>query len=439
MNRKENIISMKTFFFFLRQSVIIRLAFFALLLIPLAIHALGDTNDSDLVNGFIKSKGYTQPIIFDKSNIKQFWIDKSVVSQKDFFTIYNTPGYSTDASPLKIQLANVNEAQDCKIEMITETSDVAFFILDSKNKSISSSQKDDDFINYHVFSSVFHLEDTQNTSFYIKFSAPLAEINIKKIILSFSTNKNGSFLAHPGKTVFNKDIITTDSEIKVISDNSFEITGKRTVIRSAKKILTSDHPFDLSIKVKNTGNETTQLYIGYAIYTKNGKWLTPANYPYRDTSKILTVISSEEGSDKIIVDSLPEWGKKSCLAVNVKEDMSDIPECSFADGTIVDVKEIEDGHAEITLDKPVMKVPEKGTKVRVHGALGAYVYTNIVKLQPGQEELLSSTIAKDDAFLQFSSTFFPRGVYYAVPLIRSYSSDPNNDNTILVTDFSISY
>ncbi len=431
---------MKTGFSILRQGVITRLAFFALLLIPSAVHAQGVTNDSDLINSFIKAKGYTQPIVFDKSNIKQFWIDKSVVRQKDFFTICNTPGYLTDASPLKIQLANVNEAQDCKIEVITETSDVAFSIFDSKNKSISSSRQDDDFINYHVFSSVFHLEDTQNTSFHVKFFAPLAEINIKKIILSFSTNKNGSFLAHPGKTVFSKDNITIkNSEIKEISDNSFETTGKRTAIRSAKKFLISDHPFDLSVKVKNTGKETTQLYVGYDIYTKNRKELTRANYPYKEKSKILTVISSVERSDKIIVDSLPEWRKKAYLAVNVKEDMSDIPECSFADGTIVDVKEIEDGHAEITLDKPVMNVLEKGTKVRVHGANDASIYMHSVKLQPGQEELLSSTIAKDDAFLQLSSKAFSRGVYYAVPLIRSYSSDPNNDNTILVTDFSISY
>ena len=439
MNRKEYINSMKTGFSILRQSVITRLAFFALLLIPSAVHAQEVTNDSDLINSFIRAKGYTQSIVFDKSNIKQFWIDKSVISQKDFFTICNTPGYSTDASPLKIQLANVNEAQDCKIEMITETSDVAFSIFNSKNKSISSSQKDDDFINYHVFSSVFHLEDTQNTSFYVKFSAPLAEINIKKIILSFSTNKNGSFLAHPGKTVFNKDNIETISKLKELSDNSFEITGKRTKIQSTKNFLISDHPFNLSVKAKNTGKETTRLYVGYAIYTKNRKVLSPANYPYKDTSKILTVISSVEGSDKIIVDSLPEWRKESSLAVNVKEDMSDIPECSFVDGTIVDVKEIENGHAEITLDKPVVKGLEKGTKVRVHGVIGAFIYTNIVDLQPGQEELLSSTIAKDDAYLQYSSKAFSRGVYYAVPMIRSYSSNPNNDNTILITDFSISY
>ena len=139
------------------------------------------------------------------------------------------------------------------------------------------------------------------------------------------------------------------------------------------------------------------------------------------------------------MDSLPEWRKESSLAVNVKEDMSDIPECSFVDGTIVDVKEIENGHAEITLDKPVLKGLEKGTKVRVHGVIGAFIYTNIVKLEPGQEELLSSTIAKDDAYLQYSPKAFSRGVYYAVPLILSYSSDANNDNTILITDFSISY
>ena len=48
MNRKEYIISMKTGFSILRQGVITRLAFFALLLIPSAVHAQGVTNDSDL-------------------------------------------------------------------------------------------------------------------------------------------------------------------------------------------------------------------------------------------------------------------------------------------------------------------------------------------------------------------------------------------------------
>ena len=164
------------------------------------------------------------------------------------------------------------------------------------------------------------------------------------------------------------------------------------------------------------------------------------NYPYATgVNNVLTVISSEEGSDKIIVNQYSKWGKNSYLAVNVKEDMSDIPNNSFVDGKIIDVKQIEDNRAEITLDKPLEKALEKGTKVRIHGVSGGYLYTNRRELKPGEEFVFASEIKKDEKFFYYSSAAFSKGVSYVIPIILSYSTVSGKDNTVLISDFSISY
>ena len=445
MKRKQASIAEMGKYPLLKEKTIYGFAFI-LLFFSLFAHAQNSAQaDSNLINSFIKSKGYTYPIVFDDSNIKQFWIDKSVVSQNGFITIFNSTGNLSDLSPLKIQLANVNEAQDCKIEMITESSNVVFSIYNTQNRKLSSSVQDDDFINYHVFSSSFHLEDTPDTVFFVKFSAPLSEIRIKKIILSFEENKNGSYLAYPGTFLFNKDnLINRDnsgakSEVKWISDNSFEITGVKSVAVSSKRLLTSDHAFDLSLKVKNAGEEPATVYIGYEVHSKNGEILRSSNYPYKDINKVLTVVSSAAENSKIIVDAYPEWGKGCFLAINAKEDMTDIPSFTFADGVIKEIKQLENGQAEITLSKPLAKALGKGTKVRVHGVSGGYLYTHQAKLELGQEETFSSSIAKDNSFLQYSPKAFSRGAYYVVPLILSYSSNPDKQNTILISNYKISY
>ena len=41
--------------------------------------------------------------------------------------------------------------------------------------------------------------------------------------------------------------------------------------------------------------------------------------------------------------------------------------------------------------------------------------------------------------LRYSSKAFSRGIYYVVPLILSYSVDPSKDNTVQISDFSVSF
>ena len=153
----------------------------------------------------------------------------------------------------------------------------------------------------------------------------------------------------------------------------------------------------------------------------------------------MTVISSSKGSEKIIVDSYVEWDKNCYLALNAKDDFSDIPNNTFTDGKIIEFKKLENGNAEITLDKPLTSKIMEGTKIRVHGQGGSNLYTGIKTLQPGEEQVFTAARKKDNDVLEFSSNILPRGTYYATPMVLSYSVDPNKDNTILIKDYVISY
>jgi hypothetical protein len=192
------------------------------------------------------------------------------------------------------------------------------------------------------------------------------------------------------------------------------------------------------VKVKNVGNNSTQILIGYKLFSQNIGFLDGKNYPYKGINKVLNIISAPTSSDKIIVDDYPEWSKNCFIAINANEDGSDIPSCTLLNGKIVEVKKIENGQAEITLDNPISSAISKGTKIRIHGMSGSYLYTNSKKLQPGEEETFSSSIKKDDNSKKYSSSSLATGTYYVVPILLSYSIG-SNENTVLISDFSISY
>ena len=60
-------------------------------------------------------------------------------------------------------------------------------------------------------------------------------------------------------------------------------------------------------------------------------------------------------------------------------------------------------------------------------------------LQPGEMVTFKSAIKKDDNYFMFSLKAFCHGTYYVIPLILSNSLDSDKENTILITDFSVSY
>ena len=398
--------------------------------------------DNELFEQFVKANGYQGVISFDAANIKQFWIDNSVISKDELISI-SLDQITFKSQPLKIQLANVNETMDCRIDVMMDKPDISFSVLDNSLKKIADSSNGEDFIQNYIVSSNFHLEDTKGLSFYIQFQSIQAEpVIIKKILLSFSKNYNSMFLASPGTLKITNKLVSFSNATERSGEQGFEATGYNTELYSINNILVSDNPINMSVKIKNTGTKPTRIYLGYAVYSKNGILLSGNNYPYNNINKILYIISSEEGSDKIIVDSMPEWAKNCQLALNAQEDLSDIPNTSFADGKIANIKLLSNGHAEITMDQPLKKALKTGMQVRITGVAGAYFYTNVRDFQPDKEEILNSSICKDNSCIQYSSgasNTLPKGAYHIKPLILSYSTNSKEDNTILISDFLVSF
>lgn len=414
------------------------------LTVPLILFAQKDigTDNQRLIEQYVSSKG-RDVISFDASNIKQFWISNSVISKKDSFELYlETTNKSGFASvPLPIQIINVNETQDCTVEVISENNGLEFSVLDSSSKEISRSSSSEKFLHYNVASSTFHWEDIQKKFFLKFYSKDTLELSIKKVIFSFSKNPKSSFLESPGVIQFNENDVTGGIVRQAISESSFSVSGKRTVLVSNKKILVTDNTVSCSVTIKNITDKPVNIFVGYAPYTKDYNRIQIKNNPYNITgNEILKVVSSERNTNKIIVDSYPMWKKGCYLALNAKEDYVDFPNFSIIESPINEVKKNDETHTEIIFDKPIKDAIPQGISVRVHEFNGdTYLFTAKPRLQAGEEVTLQSSLKKDDNLLLFSPKAFSRGVYYVVPVILSYSIDPNDENTVIISDFKITY
>jgi hypothetical protein len=394
------------------------------------------TDDAALLDSYIQSKGYNNTIVFTPSNIKQFWTEKSVFSQNETINILLDDELKK-SSLLRIQLANVDVSQDCRIDIISKNDDLQFSVLSNEKTVISDALQNDTFIGYSVKSATFHLEDTNDYSFFLSFTATNSrKLEVERIVLSFM--KNDLFLSSPGKLVITDTNCSTSDAKTKITENSFSLTGIRSRVYSKNRILVSDNTITNSVRIKNIGEKPTKVYLGYAPYTKDGKLIDNKNIPYK-SGKVMNVISIDKEKNTIVVDSEPEWEKGCRLVLDAKEDLSDFPNHSFVEGTIEDVKKVDDSHVEILFNKASKKDIKIGTSVRVQSRQGAtYLYTGSQLLQPGEEVTFSAKIKKDDNHLKFGSKLC-RGTYYVVPVILSNTAGQQEQNTVQIEDFIVEY
>ena len=205
-------------------------------------------SDSGLLDSFIQAKGYKDIVQFSPSNIKQFWIDKSVISKDDLISVIlkSSKNANKESVLLPIKLVNVDAAQDCKVEVISSTGDMSFSVLNERSEVLAESNNDDNFINYNISSASFHMYDASDFSFFIKFSSSEhSELRIRRIILSFDNNKD----FFTTMTVTDKTI-NTDMPIPGVSVVTFSgtntlnatIRGKGTVVFADGATVTSDIP-----------------------------------------------------------------------------------------------------------------------------------------------------------------------------------------------------
>lgn len=396
-------------------------------------------SESVLLDKYIESLPYSSKIMFDPSNIKQFWVDNSVFSKNDSINIILSNYQST---LLPVKLANIYESYDCKVDVISADPNLNFSVLDNKKKNIiSNSSTQDKFLNYNVVSTTFHLENTNELLFHLKFNSDKQSIPIKRIILSFSENKQSSFFLSPGTFDITKDNITFTTDTQLDS-KEFIVSGKKCRIFSNNKIFVQDNVFRSSVKVKNIGKAPTNICLGYEAHFADGSIIWIHNYPYKNTNQLLSVVSAHKGEDKLIVDTYPEWEKRCHIAINAKEDLSDIPNESILNGfngAITDIKKLDNGYAEIIMNSPLKEDLQPGTKIRIHGTFSGWIFPRVQLLQPGEEAVLTSTIQKESDCFEYSSKAFSKGVYYVVPILFSESVKPNEENSVQISDFSVSF
>ena len=397
-------------------------------------------DNAKLIDDYIKSVGYSSHIVFDASNIKQYWVSNSVISQDNLIKILLKRNESNqyESEPLKIQLVNINDSQLFRVDVISDNNNYSFEIDDSY-KTVSSSTGNE-FIQYKIESSSLHLEGFSDFSFFLKFISPDSDsLSIQKIVLYFSEGKSKQTLETPGYLNISKNDVPLAKEVEN-DNNSFIVSGRKNNIKVDKIISVSDNVFKNSVRLKNIGSQPVQVYFGFAPLTKDMKAIDYKHYPYKNLNKVLKVVSAEENSNKIIVDSYPEWAVDCHLGLNASEDLSDIPNLEILNSRISSVNKLENGQSEIIMGKPITQKIKVGSYVRIMCPAGGnvYYYTNMKAIKPGEEIVLSGTTQKDENSLVFSGKVLPKGIEYVKPLILLHSAD-KEECTVLISDYSVVY
>jgi len=278
-----------------------------------------------------------------------------------------------------------------------------------------------------------------------EFSYTSKKMNKTMVLYQFSPSskenrKDPLYIQGNNSEVFSKDQLTIrNAQISSSDNDSFSLTGKNTFTTSNDLFpVSSSNNLRLTATVKNNGDARTRVFLGYIFYDIDQNQIGSEMYPFKDTDRILTVLNINQNKTILSVDSLPAWKEKCTVAIHAKEDLSDIPNNTLLNGEIVDVQQMNDGTVQIKMNKPIQLPDYKNTTIRINNPRGAYAYTNIKVLEPGESFTFASCIAKYDTYHRYSSHAISKGVYYVKPLLLSYSL-ADEYNTILVSDFSLNY
>lgn len=401
--------------------------------------------DSELIDQFVISNNLKKTIVFDSGNIKRFWVSNAVSSSDNLINILldqnGKEKNKMESVPLEFKLINVDESMDCRIDILSDSPDIAFSIANMDDKPIPSPNSSATFKDLYITSSTIHMDSVKNHVLRIIFNSYTTEaISIKNVILSFSENNSSQYLRGPGEIKMSKESVALlDSTEFKQTDDGFVISGKKGGFNSKYNLLASGNKISTHVKIKNIGDVPAKVYVGFLTYSKERRKVNARNYPYSSSNEIIRVVSCSEGSKSIVVDKYPQWRANCCLAVNAEEDLSDLPNTTFVDGKIVEIKRLDNNQAEIVMDTPLKQKIQKGDKLRVNGASTSNIYLNVKTLNPGEEEVFESSISRNDHSAEYSTKAFPKGIYYVKPLVYSYSVDPEKENTVSVKDYSVSY
>ena len=103
------------------------------------------------------------------------------------------------------------------------------------------------------------------------------------------------------------------------------------------------------------------------------------------------------------------------------------------------LKKKKDDLVEIQLSKSLEEDIAQGTQIRIQGTPTIFIYKMIKNLSPGESVTHKSSIAQFSTYPLYSAKAISREVTYVKPLILSYSFENTNENSIEITDWTLSY
>lgn len=411
-----------------------------------------------LANGYLrKDDKDSGTFVMDSENVMQYWIDDCVFRHNGKILIELSPVAEIDTdsekkeeddddeekqqfecSFLKLKIPELNRKKDFTVSVSFATPGVQYQLFDRFHKLFYTSPVSNG-SQTELPTFLLHSSEFAGSELFFKFtSSEVDTVNINKITIDYQSNPDFIY-----RKLFY--VASDQFDSKLISANTFaytySATGKRTMLIAKGKIVVpeKESAIKMSVKVRNTGKNPTRIYVGYKYFDKDRTHISSGSFPAKGTNSIVNVVSSKAGSNTLIVDAMPKYSKGNCIALNARTDLSDVPNLSLLDGNISAVKELPDGKAEITMSLPIKTAVPKGTPVRIHQGAGMFLYMNDQILQPGEEKVFTSSISKDESSHLYTSDSIATGVYYVSPLILSYSTDANLDNTVKISDWVLTY
>ncbi len=186
--------------------------------------------------------------------------------------------------------------------------------------------------------------------------------------------------------------IKTVKGLKVLEDGTLEVTGRRALF--SKNLITVDpaKTYKLSGEFKSGGDQEAMTYLGFQPKDAKGRLITaPLVSPVDGTDTELAE-ACQAADTQIKVKDASKWKKIAhhMIHFNVKDDLSDLPNTNRINSVIKDIVKEGDIYV-ITLEKPVNKALEAGTKIRLQSS-GGYLYTGGMGKVTGDWKTFSGTI-----------------------------------------------
>ncbi len=226
--------------------------------------------------------------------------------------------------------------------------------------------------------------------------------------------------------------------LKVLEDGSFEISGRNTIVFSKESFkIDPAKTYKISGEFKSANEKTFQVYLGFAPKDARNRIIgMPTVNPLAGTDTEL-VEACQAADTQVKVKDASKWKKINGFVIyyNTKDDFSDLPNINRINSAIKEITKEGDIYV-LTLEKPVGKALEAGTKIRQQGG-GGYLYTGGSPKVTGEWKTLSGTI-KGLSQKGWNPKIWPVGTVSAeVVFIGSWSSKTDESTVTLARNIKV--